>query len=763
MKYIDERILEYIDKKFNDENFDKEKFLHPSLKFLRDANKLTDIDLAVDKIKKAIDDGKKILVYGDYDSDGICASTILYLHLKSMGGNVDVFIPNRFDNGYGISVDAIEIILSEYQPDLVITVDLGITAVEEVEIIKQEGVDIIITDHHLPLSEVPDCILIDPKYNNKQYGFEGLCGAGVAYKLIEALSGRDAANKYLDVVAIATVGDIVPLIDENRVIAKFGIDKINDDDCLPSIKFIKEKLELEKITSSDISFKIVPRLNSCGRMDNALKVFEFLIQTEKQSLEECYLEIESDNNLRLSTIEKSNKLIDKLLQNYNFDEPTILLKGDFHEGTVGIVASKIVHDFNKPTIIFAKTDNGTLKGSGRSIDAINLHEIISEMADNLIHFGGHKMAVGLEIEEEFFEEFKNLLNKKILDNSSIEDFLIKKHSADIVLSDDDLDDRFAAQLELLEPFGEGNEKPKLELRQSKMIVQPMGEKSFKHYKCFTKKNNSLVAFNFYRNALICASDFDKRLFIDFGINYYKGKQHRVCYLKSLDILKPHFNNDIQEDFLSAIYNLYYSTFDFCNKEKYHLEKDLINIVKQKFSESDYGTIMVCSNAEDLKIVESLGLEKYFSHEPYKNAQNVVVASPRQIYNLSDVKGYKNIIFLHKYFENEHLYFSQNLNVYEPIVKTAKPHEFKGDRDVFAKVYKLISEWKELRANDVLDLCNKVCIKAVDVSASQMLFCVCVFMELNFIEFDDILNKIEILKSKKAEITSSLFYKTIMEG
>ena len=409
MKVLDERILKYIERKFEDDkNFDIEKYLNPSLAELRDAKLLKNIDLAVDKIKTAISENKKILVYGDYDSDGICATTILYLHLKSLGAQVDVFIPNRFDNGYGISVEAIEIVLDEFQPDLIVTVDLGITAVEEVEIIKQEGVDIIITDHHLPLDEVPDCILIDPTYDNKDYGFDGLCGAGVAYKLVEAMSGREVANKYLDIVAIATVGDIVPLVDENRPIAKFGIEKINKGECLKSLTFIKEKLEIEKLSSTDISFKIVPRLNSSGRMDNALKVFNFLIQTEKQALEECYAEIENDNNLRLATIDKSNKLVEKLLKNNNFDEPSILLNGDFHEGTVGIVASKIVSDFNKPTIIFAKTENGTLKGSGRSIESIDLHKIISTMADSLINFGGHKMAVGLEIEEDILKNLKKI-------------------------------------------------------------------------------------------------------------------------------------------------------------------------------------------------------------------------------------------------------------------------------------------------------------------------------------------------------------------
>ena len=761
MRLLDKRLLNYIEKKHDKENFEIEKYLNPSLDGLRDALLLKNINLAVEKIKSAISENKHILIYGDYDSDGICATTVLYLHLKSIGANVDVFIPNRFENGYGISVDAIEIILTEFNPDLIITVDLGITAVEEVEIIKQEGVDIIITDHHLPLEEVPDCLLIDPKYNNIDYGFDGLCGAGVAYKLIEALSGRESANKYLDLVAIATVGDIVPLVDENRIIAKFGIEKINKGECLESLKFIKKKLEIEKLNSTDISFKIVPRLNSCGRMDDALKVFNFLIQTEYENLEECYAEIESDNNLRLATIDKSNKLVDKLLKDINFDEPSILINGDFHEGTVGIVASKIVSDYNKPTIIFAKTESGTLKGSGRSIESIDLHKIIASMSDSLLNFGGHKMAVGLEIEESYFDEFKTRLNEKILEQSTVSDFLIKKKQEDIELTEYDLDGGFLKELELLEPFGEGNEKPKMAIVQNQMIVQPINEKSFKHYKCFTSKNKQMVAFNFYKESLICKSSCEKKIFVDLGVNYFRGKEQNVCYIKSIELLNLDVLFNEKQDFLSAIYNKYYSVFDFNNLEKYHIENDLSKIIKQKFEESKYGTIVVATTKEDIELVKQLGLQEYISHSTFKNSQNVVVVSPRQIYNINETYGYKNIIFLHKYFDNEHLYFSQKHDVYESASLTNKFENLSGERLIFAKVYKLVSNFEGLKANDFLDFAEKLSIKDSSISASQILFCICVFMELNFIEFDEILNVMKVLKSKKSEITNSIFYQNII--
>lgn len=761
---VDERILEFINKKHaGEENFDLEKFLNPTLDGLRDAKNLKDIDIAAEKIKNAIAEKKKILVYGDYDSDGICAVTILYLHLKSMGANVDVFVPNRFENGYGISVEAIEEILSDYMPDLVVTVDLGITAIEEVEVLKQEGVDIVITDHHLPLAEVPDCIVIDPKYNNADYGFEGLCGAGVAYKLVEALSGRQQANKYLDICAIATVGDIVPLIDENRIIAKFGIEKINKNDCLKSLSFLKNKLEIDKLTAQDISFKIVPRLNSCGRMDNALKVFDFLIQTDEKLLEEKYSEIESDNNLRLATIDKDSKIVDEvMLKYYDFNEPSILVKGDFHEGTIGIIASRLCHDYHRPTIVFAKTEDGTLKGSGRSVECVDLHKIISGMGSILLNFGGHKMAVGLEIEPDNFELFKNELNKKILEEVSPKDLVVDDRNYDIKITDDDLSLEFAKQLEVLEPCGESNEKSIICIEQSKMSVMPISEKAFKHYKLFTEKNNAIVGFNYYKDSFVCMTPAKKQLYVDLGVGEFKGKEKLNCLLKSLKVLTPEFSDDNTNDFVSAIYNKYYSVFDFNDMSKYHVTTDIQKMITEKINECEYGTIVVATTNEDLKVIKELGFEHLVGNRPLKNGQNIVVCSPRQIYELGDVLSYKNIIFMHKYFDEEHLFYSQKLNVYENAKNNDYIEKLSGEREVFAKVYKLAAAFVGLKANDVLDFSHKLSFKDGELTECQILFSLLVFMELNFLEFDDVLNTIKILKAKKSEISSSKFYQSVVE-
>ena len=759
MKLNDKRLINFIIKRNAGKDFDLDKFLNPSESDLRDATKLKNIIEASNKIKQAIKENKKILVYGDYDSDGICSSTILYLFFKSLGANVDVFIPNRFENGYGISIEAIEEIQSYYNPDLVVTVDLGITAIEEVEILKQEGIDIVITDHHIPLEEIPDATVVDPKLDS-DYGFDALCGAGVAMKLVETMAGRAEANKYLDIAAIATVGDIVPLIDENRAIAKLGIEKINKGDCLKSISFLLKKLEFDTINSTDISFKIVPRLNACGRMDNAIKVFEFLIETDEKLLELKYAEIESDNTLRLASIDKGNKIIDKALSKIDRSEPSVLVKGDFHEGIIGILASRVCHEFNKPAIIFTRTEDGTLKGSGRSIDAIDIHKIISSMNDILVNFGGHKMAVGVEIEEECFDEFKRIFNEKILEVSTPDIFLIDDVKYDIEITENDLSDEFYKQLCLLEPFGCENEKPVLALKQRNVIVEPISEKKFNHYRCFTSNNIPMISFNFYNMVDVCKSKSEKLFFVELGENSYKGKKSLSVLERDVKILKPDFKGFDNEELLSSLYNLYYSVMDFNDKNKYHLVSKLEEIITQKFAENDYGTIVVASNNEDLKMIEKLGFSKYINAVPFKNGQNVVVANPKQIYNLQSVESYKNIIFLHRYFDEEHLYFSQKIDTFEPASKVASNIIISKDRGDFAKCYNLISKFAELKANDELDFAKKLSLKSAEISAPQILFCLIVFMELNFLEFDETLNCVKMLKSKKMELSSSKFYNAV---
>ena len=232
---LDQRIIDFLAKKGIDTPEKLEEFLNPTTEKMLNPFDLDGMEAAVSRIKKAIALKEKIVIYGDYDCDGISACIVLYRFFKKKGINVDVYIPNRFDDGYGLSFDMIDTIKKESNPDLMITVDLGVTAVSEVEKIKELDIDVIVTDHHEPAEKLPDCVVIDPKKPGQKYEFNGLCGAGVALKVVEAIDGRENILEYFDIVSIATIGDIVPLVSENRIIAKLGIEMLNKKQCMKSL------------------------------------------------------------------------------------------------------------------------------------------------------------------------------------------------------------------------------------------------------------------------------------------------------------------------------------------------------------------------------------------------------------------------------------------------------------------------------------------------------------------------------------------------
>ena len=382
------------------------------------------------------------------------------------------------------------------------------------------------------------------------------------------------------------------------------------------------------------------------------------------------------------------------------------------------------------------------------------------MTGMLENFGGHKMAVGLEIQPELFEEFKSIFNQKILEVSSEDDFLIDDSSFDIEITDDDLTLEFYKQLSLLEPFGCDNEKPVLALKANEMNTIPISDKALKHYKCFTKKNNALVGFSFYKQSDVCSSSSQKQFTLELGTNNFKGKTSLSATIKKVNILSANLDGLDESSFMASLYNKYYSIFDFNNTHNYHITSDIKKVITDKFSENKYGTLVVVSSAEDAEIVEQLSLQKYYSATPLSNGQNTVLVSPKGVTDLNDVNGYKNIIFLHKCFNEEHLFFSQKLNVFEPEKITNTSFAVSKDRDVLVGAYKLAISFASLKANDVLDLASKLSLKSGELSASQILFSLIVFMELNFIEWDEVLNQMQVLKSKKVELSSSKFYNEV---
>ena len=302
---LDERIIKVLEKRGISGAKGIEEYLSPFISFLRDPYLLSGMSAAVKRIQEAISNKETVVIYGDYDTDGVSAAAILYRFFKSKGIDSHVFIPNRFEDGYGLSEDTITYITENLFPDLLITVDCGITASKEAIQLSELGVDVIITDHHIPSGEIPEAIaVVDPKLCPNEYGFDGLCGAGVALKVVQAL-GADP-SEYVDIAGIATIGDIVPLVDENRVLAFLGLQKINAEQCCTGLLALKNlSCQSQKMTSQEASFKIIPRLNATGRMRDSMLSFKLLTTDDASEAEQIAKEIDEINTERMDAITSS--------------------------------------------------------------------------------------------------------------------------------------------------------------------------------------------------------------------------------------------------------------------------------------------------------------------------------------------------------------------------------------------------------------------------------------------------------------------------
>jgi len=390
---------------------------------LHDPYLLKDMEKVVKRIVLAIKNKERILVYGDYDVDGITSTFIMYKVIESMGGDVDFDIPNRFIDGYGLSTSkAFDIINDEYK--LVITVDNGIKSIEEAKIFKENHVDLIVTDHHEKEGELPDAFAIIHT-DLSDYPFKPLAGVGVAFKVAQALIG-DEALEYIDIAALGTIADMMPLIEENRAIVNLGLAKLKNSTNLGLNQLISF-LEVEKPSVSDVQYKIAPRINSCGRMKSAKLAVDLLnSETNKEALVHIR-EIEEMNNRRKKL---TKTLYNEALDSMDHSNDAIIIHSPkMHEGVIGIVASRLANEFSKVSVVL-KEEEYTYKGSIRSYNGVDVISILSEIKDLLIRHGGHQNAAGLEFKRENLEEFKRRFNE-LVPNAQKAEAVLAEGSIDI--------------------------------------------------------------------------------------------------------------------------------------------------------------------------------------------------------------------------------------------------------------------------------------------------------------------------------------------
>ena len=471
------------------------KFLEPTRQDFYNPYLMKDMEIAVNRIIKAIESQEKVIIYGDYDVDGITSITVLKKFLKDVGLEVSYYIPNRLDEGYGLNKNAVEKIVNEGYT-LMITVDCGISGIDEIDYANSLGLEVIVTDHHEPGESLPKALaVIDNKRKDSTYPFRELAGVGVSFKLCQAigmkLELKEATYlKYLDIVCIGTISDIVPLVDENRVITKLGLLLVKQTKNL-GLKSIIDSSGYTKINSSTISFGVAPRVNACGRMGKAEEALELLLSTDIYKVNELTKKL-NEHNRKRQEIEKFiyESAIEKIEKNHLNENRTIIVGGEgWHHGVIGIVSSKITEMYFKPSILLSFEENGIGKGSGRSIPGFDLHDSLMKCQNTLEKFGGHSMAVGVTIKKENLEEFSKEFEKVAADEKieEIPQVLNIDAKVDLNLIDKEMID----SLKELEPFGEANKMPIFAFKNLRIdSIRALSEG--KHLKLTLKEDNRII-------------------------------------------------------------------------------------------------------------------------------------------------------------------------------------------------------------------------------------------------------------------------------
>ena len=441
-------------------------FFRPELSSLHDPFLMKDMDKAVDRLDKALSSGEKILVYGDYDVDGTTAVSLVYSFLRDLTGKADFYIPDRYDEGYGVSIKGIDW-AAKNGFTLIITLDCGIKAIDKVAYAASLGIDVIICDHHLPESELPEAVaILDPKRVDCSYPFDDLSGCGVGFKLVHAYSIRkglpfDSLKPLLDLLVVSIASDLVSIIGENRILAHFGLMQLNTAPRKGLLAIINlSNLEESHVSIDDIVFKIGPRINAAGRMETGRLAVELLTATDDKEAAVIAFQINDNNNERKNIDREITKEAIEMVQAHNclaYEYATIVYNPEWNKGVIGIVASRLVEAFYKPTFVLTMS-NGFVTGSARSVRGFDLYEAIGRCSDLLENFGGHIYAAGLTLKEENLPEFTARIEKYIGERMT-EEMAVPLIDVDADLNFSQITPKFFRILKQFQPFGPGNNAP----------------------------------------------------------------------------------------------------------------------------------------------------------------------------------------------------------------------------------------------------------------------------------------------------------------
>ncbi|WP_339063894.1 single-stranded-DNA-specific exonuclease RecJ [Tepidibacillus marianensis] len=700
-----------------------DRFLNQDISLLHDPFLFLAMKKAVDRVHTAIVKGEKILIYGDYDADGVTSTTIMYKTLKQLGANFDYYIPNRFTEGYGLNKDALEA-AAQKGFQVVITVDTGISAVDEADLAKKLGLDLIITDHHEPQQTLPDAFaILNPKTPGETYPFKLLAGVGVAFKYSHALLGR-VPTDYLDIAAIGTIGDLVPLLDENRIIASNGLNQLTQTKHIGLQAMIEESgLTGKKITAGHVGFVIAPRINASGRLETADHAVRLFIAEDHQVAKELAEVLGSINQERQGIVEQITKEAFDLIEQQGMqnDQVLVIAKENWNVGVIGIVASRIVEKYYRPTIILhIDPETKMAKGSARSIAGYDIFQALTEAKDLLPHYGGHPAAAGLSIKEEDIPLLRQKLNQLAVLWLREEDF-IPVEKVDMVCSLEQITIPLIEQIERMEPFGMGNPTPKWMIEQIEVNkVATIGNEK-QHLKLIVTNQSRMIealAFKMgHLNKEIAASS-EIQLLGELNINEWNGERKPQIMVRDLQI----------------------ASVQIFDRQDYRDTESLLKELDHPQTVILFDQDIHSENLATIQKARKISYQNWKEYDGQEIRQLILYHLPVSVRMMEKILGQlstlENIYFLYGHTDDN----SRNRLATMP------------SRQLFKQVYTQLKKYPELKEKKKAEHY----FKKIGISSETFQFILDVFLELGFIIVDGDLFTLHPNPIKK-ELTQSATY------
>ncbi len=721
------------------------KFMSPSAKNFLSPFLMKGMKEAVELITQARDEGRTVAVFGDYDADGVCASAIMYHALRDFGIEAHIYVPERAD-GYGLSLEAVDRIFEECNPELFITVDCGISCAKEAQYIYELGSDVIVTDHHELPEVIPDCVVINPKLKD-DYPYDNLCGAGVAFKLACALIG-EKAYEYIDFATLATVADSVPLLGENRDIVTEGLKRFNADMRSCFSHLIGKTYD--GVTAQTLAFTVAPRVNAAGRMGDAQAAFRLFVsenETEIYNLATKLCLYNTERQKCCDELYASAKK--KLLDKGAYGNVIMLSDESWNAGFVGIVAARIAEEYNRPTLLFVHHGD-MLKGSARSIERVNIFTALKNCSEYIEEFGGHAQAAGINIRVEEFENLERALNEEIGSAYTSEDF------EQVIPVSEELNapvsEKFAKELAKMEPYGVGHRKPLFSITTGVCTARPVKEMS-PH---LTVKSDfiDLMYFSGSKNLKIIESDVKKSFVFEIALSKFRGRQYIKGYVKELLYDGRTGRNAADSIFANAITR---SGEEDVAVERLSLSTDAIReLISAKREECAYGLCLIASDRRTLKFYE--GLEQFgcdLFYPSSRNLSNQLIVSPAAD---ADLSGFRDFVFLDTPSDyNLSALAGKQVFVNREICGYKMLETLDTKRESLLEIYSALRrEAGALAGNTAEELA--VSCDGLGFDRKQFIFALRVFEELELVSFAE--GQLVVYRGVKAELNDSSVYRKV---